>query len=257
MKYLPILLGLVCGFFLVNPPAWLQSLGLLGYAIAGVIVFLIMLGVVMMLIIPGSLPANVELTPDPEAGSRSDLQQLSERYRQLGFTDAGPSMRVGMSPPAALIGLVHEEERCYGTVFRTGTTPAKTAFDFVSILDGDRGGLTTSAERGSGALIAAPGEFRQIFPGAGVEELFRRHIEGQAYLRENGVPTRAVNAGTLAGDFKSAIRIQRRTFLSNPIVFGIVAIVRAATGQSPHLGPLSKQRLAKRQLAELTGRSRS
>ena len=52
-----------------------------------------------------------------------------------GFVAAGPAYDVGVRPPAVLLPFVHEAELSYSTVFRTRTLPAKTVFDFVSILD--------------------------------------------------------------------------------------------------------------------------
>ncbi len=250
-KFFPILFGLVLGYLLFNPPAWFRELGPAGHLLFGGIVIILFLGVVMAVIIPGSLPSDLQVTPAPDAAGHENMRVLAEEFRTLGFTEIEPPMELGTRPPAVMIGFVNDTERCYGTIFRTGTAPAKTAFDCVSILEGDRGGLTSSAERSAGALVAGTGEFRQIIPGASVSEVFQRHREAQAYLHERGLPPRRVEASTLVGDLKNAIRHQRGTFLSNPFVYGLVSVWRASTGRNPHIGPLAQQKKVDRQLRRL------
>jgi len=247
-KFFPILFGLVLGFLLFNPPVWFRELGLVGNLLFGGVALFLFLGVVMAVIIPGSLPSDLQVTPAPNEANHDQMRVLAEEFRAAGFTEIEPPMELGLRPPAVMIGFVNESERCYGTIFRTGTAPAKIAFDCVSIIEGDRGGLTSSAERSAGALVAGTGEFRQIFPKAPVSEVFRQHREAQSYLHERGLPSRRVEQSMLVGDLKNAIRFQRGTFLSNPIINGLVIIARATTGRNPHLGPLAQQSIVDRQI---------
>ena len=139
-KYLPIVIGILLGWFLTNPPPFLAPLGPARHLVTGALVLLLLLVFVGFQIL-ASLPENVAL--EPGAALEAEMRSLAGRYEALEFARAGPPWRVGVKPPALLLGFVHEGERTYGTVFRTGTVPPKTSFDFVSIFDGGRGGLTS------------------------------------------------------------------------------------------------------------------
>jgi hypothetical protein len=140
-----------------------------------------------------------------------------------------------------LLPFVQEAELSYSTVFPTRTLPAKTVFDFVSILDSGRGGLTSMAEPAGAAIPASPGSLRQVFPHADLEAAWRGHREGVDWLRQRGLPARAITAATFAPDFRESFARQRRAFLAAPLRTAIVAFWRAATGRTPELGPLAEQ----------------
>ncbi len=253
-KFFPILFGLVLGYLLFNPPVWFRAMGLAGNLLFGGVPLFLFLAVVMAVIIPGSLPADLQVTPAPNAADHEQMRVLAEEFKAAGFTEIEPPMELGLRPPAVMIGFVNESDRCYGTIFRTGTAPAKIAFDCVSILEGNRGGLTSSAERSAGALVAGTGEFRQIFRRAPVSDVYLQHREAQAYLHERGLPSRRVEQSMLVEDLKDAIRHQRGTFLSNPLINGLITIVRATTGRNPHLGPLPQQSIVDRQIKQVMER---
>jgi hypothetical protein len=160
-------------------------------------------------------------------------------------------MTVGLSPPALMVAFVHEAERSYATAFRTTTLPPKTAFDCVSILDGDRGGLTTGAEPAGAVIPAARGSLRQVFPGASAEQVLERHREGLQYLRGRGLSARSVSASTFPRDFATSFRRQREAFLASPLRATVVTLWRAATGRTPHLGPIATQAVAQQTIHEL------
>jgi len=160
-------------------------------------------------------------------------------------------MTVGISPPALMVAFVHEAERTYGTAFRTTTLPPKTAFDCVSILDGDRGGLTTGAEPAGAVIPAARGSLRQVFPRASVEEVFERHREALQYLRGRGLHARSVSASAFHRDFATSFRRQREAFLASPLRGAAITLWRAATGRTPHLGPIATQPAAQATIREL------
>lgn len=253
-KYLPIVIGILLGWLLTNPPAFLAPLGPARHLVTGALVLLLLLVFVGFQIL-ASLPENVALESAPGAALEAEMRSFSSRYEALGFAMAGPPWRVGTKPPALLLGFVHEGERTYGTVFRTGTAPPKTSFDFVSIFDGGRGGLTSNAERMGAAIPASPGSLRQVFPGAGVEEVFARHRDAIAYLRGRGISCRPVSAADLPADLRQSLRRQRRAFVASPIRGAIVTLWRAATGSTPHVGPIQTQSIAESQIRELqTGR---
>jgi hypothetical protein len=180
-----------------------------------------------------------------------ELKSLCARFEALGFQRVGPPLVVGISPPALIVAFVHEAERSYATAFRTSTVPSKTAFDCVSILDGDRGGLTTGAEPGGAVIPAARGSLRQVFPRAGVEAVFERHRQGLRHLRSRGLPAKAVSASTFARDFAQSFRRQREAFTAAPLRGAAVTLWRAATGRTPHLGPIASQAAARATIREL------
>jgi hypothetical protein len=139
---------------------------------------------------------------------------------------------------------VHASTFSYASAFQTTTIPRKTAFDFVSILEGNRGGLTTNAEPGGAALPASPGSLRQVFPGASVEVVFERHREALHYLRANGLAAREVSAASFSADFAESFRRQRQAFLRSPLSGTLVMLWRSATSLTPHVGALAGQAAA-------------
>jgi len=121
----------------------------------------------------------------------------------------------------------------------------------VSILDGDRGGLTSGAEPAGALVPAASGSLRQVFPMADVEQVLRRHREGLQYLRARGLSAKAVSATTFRRDFATSFRRQREAFLAAPLRGAAVTLWRAATGRTPHVGPIAQQAAARAVIQEL------
>ena len=146
----------------------------------------------------------------------SELEELRREYLRLGFREAGPPLRVEVAPSATVLGFVHESEPVYGTVYRTTTIPAKVGHDFVSILAGERGGLTTCADPAGAVLPAASGEFRQVLPGSKPEVLLQAHREGLHFLREQGLAARPVSAAASSGTRRSTPIIRRIVGLRCP-----------------------------------------
>jgi hypothetical protein len=140
----------------------------------------------------------------------------------------------------------------YGTAFRTGTVPARVSHDLVSILDGDRGGLTTNTDPQGAALPASPGAFRQVLPGTALASLLEAHLEGIRYLRERGVGVRSVSADAFRLDLTKGLARQRETFLASPLRGSLLLFWRAATKKVPFVGRLREQRVAAQQLQALT-----
>jgi hypothetical protein len=253
-RFLPIVVGLLLGYLLVSPPGFLAPLGSWRWPAVAAIVLLVLLAFTAYQL-SANLPAEPPLEPAAEAAVDGELRSLCARFEALGFQRVGPAMTVGISPPALLVAFVHEVERSYGTAFRTTTLPPKTAFDCVSILEGDRGGLTTGAEPAGAVIPAARGSLRQVFPKASVEKVLERHREGLHYLRSRGLQARPVSASTFHADFAMSFRRQRAAFLASPLRGTLVTLWRAATGRTPHLGPVATQPAAQAAIHELlTGR---
>lgn len=249
-RFLPILVGLVLGYLLMSPPEWLAPLGPWRWLAMGAIALVGLLAFTAYQL-SANLPADPPLEPAAEAEVSGELQGLCARFEALGFQRVGPPLTVGISPPALMVAFVHEAERSYATAFRTTTLPPKTAFDCVSILDGDRGGLTTGAEPGGAAIPAAPGSLRQVFPRASVEQVFERHRQGLRHLASRGLAAKEVKTSTFRRDFAASFRRQREAFTASPLRGAAVTLWRAATGRTPHVGPIASQAAAQATIREL------
>ena len=101
---------------------------------------------------------------------------------------------------------------------------APHSLHFVSILHGEKGGLTTNADPTGAALPAGDGGVRQVFPGESPEQLYRRHLDGMAYLRERGIACRSVSADTFAQDLAFGIGRQREVFTASPLAGTLVTL---------------------------------
>jgi len=253
-KFAPWIFGFLLGWLLWSPPVWLRSLGPASHAVNLLLCGLLLLSVIAWLIL-ANLPARLAMDPVGEHEVHPELRSLGDRIATLGFLPAGPPWRVNVAPSAILLGFVHEKQPVYATAFRTEHLKAKMSFDFVSLVGGDRGGLTTNPSLDGAILPAAPGEMRQVFPDEEPEKLFQRHLQGIVYLRERGIHCREVSAAMLQQDFAAAIARQRGMFLSSPLVYTAITLWRSATKQLPFLGSLRDQKVAGDQISRLLASS--
>jgi hypothetical protein len=254
-KVLPIVVGLLLGWLLVNPPAVLQPLGLFRHVVtAGLVVLLMLLFSGTQ--IAASLPENVTLQRIGDGAVARELAVLRDEMADLGFVPVGPPYKVGVSPAATMIALVHREEPIYAAAFQTGTIPAKVAYDFVSILEGDRGGLTSNANPAGAMLPASPGSLRQVFTDMPLAHVFDGHRSALEYLAGRGLRARTVSAAAFPRDFQASMRRQRRAFLSAPLRRTAITLWRVATKSTPHIGPIQTQAAAQAEIESLlAGRS--
>jgi hypothetical protein len=254
VKLEPYAFGLVLGWFLVNPPDFVMVLGPARHLLTVALVLLALLAFTGAQVL-ANLPENVDLLPVPTAAPDVPVRALTDQLQALGFAPAGPPLRVGVRPPALLWPFVHEGEGAYATVYRTGTVPAKVAFDVVTIFDGARGGLTSGAEPAGAALPASPGSLRQVFPGAGPQEVFAAHQKALAYVRGRGIKPKAPSASAFPTEFRESFARQRRAFLARPMINSALMLWRAATQTTPHIGPIQNQPHAQAVIRDLqTGR---
>lgn len=252
LRVLPMLVGAALGWLLVHPPAGLASLGRGQYVVAVALVLLLLL-LFTAGQISANLPEDVALEPLDPAATSEALAALRFRCQVLGFAPVGPPLKVGISPPAVMVALAHAREPIYASAYQTGTLPARTAFDFVSVFEGDRGGLTSGAEPAGAMLPATPGSLRQVFRGEPLEHVLDRHREALAYLEGRGVRARPVSTAAFPQDFKASVRRQRRAFLSAPVRRTAIMLWRVASGSTPHLGPLQSQAGAEREIDAILG----
>ncbi|HVN75084.1 MAG TPA: hypothetical protein VMT19_02120 [Thermoanaerobaculaceae bacterium] len=238
-KALPIVAGLVIGWMVFHPPEALAPLGAARYLVMVLAGGALLLATVV-LTIAAALPRRLTMTPtaSPEEPA---FRGLVDRYTALGFMPAGPAYTVGMAPAATLVGLVHPTEPVYGTVFRTGTVPPVVSSDFISLLEGERGGLTTSANPRGGTLPGDAGSFRQCLVGATPDQLFAAHCDGVRWLRTRGLRCRAVSAASFESDFTRAVGRQRAIFMANPVASAVKAIWRTASARTVGRGRLAEQ----------------
>ncbi|MBN1938516.1 MAG: hypothetical protein JW843_02950 [Candidatus Aminicenantes bacterium] len=238
-KILPIAVGLSLGWILFHPPAWIPS-GPAGTIIIAAAVFVLLVGFIAVNIAT-SLPAEIKLQP---LGGPPDpaIEYLSRELGALGFEEAGGPFLVGIRPAAVLTAFVHPGERVYASVFRTGTVPAVTSYDFVSILEGRPAGLTTTSNWRGGTVPAGPGEFRQVLPAAGVRQAFETHLKGLAWLQSRNLRVKKVSAASFAADFLEALGIQREHYRRTALRSAFVALGRTLIKRSPEHGPLAGQR---------------
>jgi len=238
-KVMPITMGALIGWMLFHPPAFLAPLGTLRYVVMALAGAVVLIGSVVMSVL-AALPREAALTPTMAAIDPA-MRSLVDGYLTLGFQLAGPVYTVGVAPSATMVGLVHPREPVFGTVFRTGTIPPVVASDFISLLESERGGLTTSANPRGGTLPGDDGSFRQCLVGATLQQLFAAHREAVAWLRTRGVRCRPASATSFAGDFTRALGRQRAVFMSNPIGNAVRAIWRTASMRTVGRGRLSEQ----------------
>ncbi len=253
-KYLPIALGLLFGWLLASPPEFLAANPQVRAIVVAGLVAVLFVGFVA-LTLALNLPEDIALDPEPGVPVPPELAALSVELQVVGFQPAGPLTKAGLKPPALLLPLVHEAERTYAAVFRTGTAPARTAFELVSRLE-TGGALSTSAERAGGYLPPTPGAFKQVFPGTTATLAFERHREGIAYLRSRGIGVRPATAADFVREYKTGVARSRRAFLASPVARTLTMLYRAVTSSTPHLGPIAQQPLARKAIEEAqTGRS--
>jgi hypothetical protein len=253
-KLMPGGLGLLLGWALFNPPQWMRALGPAAWGVnVGICALLLLSGVAWIIL--SNLPETMSMKPASDHDVHGDLRALGKQIEALGFRPVGPPYRVQTAPSAILLGYVHDREPVYATAYRTEHVRPRTAFDFVSMLHGDRGGLTTNAEPEGAVLPAGCISLRQVFPGEAPEALFRRHLEGIAYLGERRISCRPVSADLFQTDFVGAMARQRALFLHAPLKNTLLTLWRAGTRRVPFVGALSAQKIAGRQIEQLLARS--
>lgn len=197
-----------------------------------------------------SLPENVALEPLPYDVAPPTMMTLVHHLERLGFRPFGGPVRVELKPPAVLIPLIHHEHRSFATVFETGTTPRKIAFDIVSLLD-EEGSLTSNAELLGGALPLPETTLRQVFPGADPTFALRRHLDGLTHLSKCGLEPRVIEEEDFRPMFVESIRRQRSHFLEAPVWKTLVLLWRSVTRSTPYRGPIESQPIARRGIEKL------
>ena len=249
-KYLPIIIGVAIGWMIFNPPDFLRELGAVSYLI------MILLGIAALVIFCGfvihaNLPKDVVIRRSTNAAIPGEMTKLSEDFKALGFTQASDiPLIVNIAPPALVVPFVNEKEQTYGSVYKTETIPPKITFDFVSLFEGNRGGLTSGA-LAEGAAMPSLGSLKQVFLRENVRNIYEKHRQAVQYLKGRGIACKSISPQTFERDLRDSILHLRKSFLASPILFTLTVLWRAATKQTPHIGPIQAQQVAQQQIKEI------
>ena len=242
MKFLPIVFGLGLGYLLAVGgsssrfgPGWLFPLIVPAVALLAFLLFVVFL-------VTQALPREAAMTPLDSLPADEGMQAHLAALQRCGFRPAGPALRVEVNPAATAVPLVHGTEPVYALVFRTGTLPAVVGVDLFSILDDDRGGLTTNPDRRGGTFPGDAGMFRQILPGAEVPALMEYHQQAMRFLESRGLRFGPARPERFPELFRKSVLRQRKVFFRSPLVNLFTVIWRSVTLQSPYLGPLAGQK---------------
>ena len=249
-KYLPIIIGVAIGWMLFNPPGFLRELGAISYLI------MILIGFAALLIFCGflihaNLPKDVVIRRSTSAAIPGEMTKLSDDFKALGFTQASDvPLIVNIAPPATVIPFVNEKERLYGSVYKTETIPSKITFDFVSIFEGNRGGLTSGALP-EGSAMPSLGSLKQVFLRENVRNIYEKHRQAILYLQGKGIQCRSISPQTYERDLRESILRLRKSFLASPVLFTLTVLWRAVTKKTPHMGPIQAQQIAQQQIKDI------
>lgn len=252
-KLQPYVIGGLIGWLAFWPPPFTESWGWWRYLVMATLGALAFVGSIVLTVLQ-SLPKNLGFQPLVQPLFDPEIQALAESLYLLGFRQAGEPLLIGVKPAAELVAFLHQEQPAWATVFRTGTLPAKVGFDFVSILEGDNGGLTSLNNPAGAILPAAPGSLRQVFPGAAPERVFAEHCAAVATLAKRGLAFRRPVAGSFPDLFRKSSARQREAFLRAPLRHTLAALWRLLTKNNPHLGPVLGQRATEGQIRQLLAR---
>ncbi len=241
IKFLPIVFGLGLGYALSG--ASFSGFGLGGWGLlivpaAAVVLFLLFVA----FLVTQALPREAAMTPLDALPADERMQAYLGTLQLCGFVPDGPALRVEVSPAAAAVPLVHGTEPVYAVVFRTGTLPAVVGVDLVSVLENDRGGLTTNPDRRAGTFPTDAGMFRQILPGAEIPALVENHLQAMRFLESRGLRFGPARPARFPELFRKSVLRQRQVFFRSPVVNLFTVVWRSVTLRSPSLGPLARQK---------------
>ncbi len=246
-KYAPLIIGLLMGFLIFNPPEFLRTIGWQGYLVLPVLFLLL-----IFIFLPGymfvrSVYRKFELKPLDKQINRRDINIIMDELSSLGFTRAGPTLELP-GYAVIIVPFVHEGAEVYCSIMRSYAGFGKTTFVFSSIFDDNSGGLTTFREHSSAIEVRPAGSFRQVFQWGDLKSNFQHHLEGLEYLHRYGINTRQVNSETFVDDETKAVMSRNEFHRSNLFRNTIIYVWRFLIKRIPYGGPIEKQKNAQKNL---------
>ena len=239
-KLLPYILGVLLGLLITSPPDSFQAFGPWRHLLVVAILVVGLLAVTGLQMAIG-LPRDVNVEPLAEPVP-SDVAALVDRFRAAGFELVIPLLRVDIRPAGTLTILANHREQCWGSVFATGTVPRRVGYDVYSVIEGERGTLTSLSDPGGAVLPLSPGCFKQVFLGASPAMLLARHCEAQAYLMTRGVRFEPPGPQDIPARIRRSINAQRQVIAANPLKAAALVLWRAATKRTPYSLPVAHQK---------------
>lgn len=179
-----------------------------------------------------NLPDPVVFTPLDEPAPR--LAPLEGDLAVLGFEPAGAYVRVNVATPAPMRPFTLPGRPVYATAFLAGGVVP--GFDFVSVVAGERGGLTTSTNPQAATVPSAPGALRQVFPGASLEQALRHHLDAVQALEARGVRFDPATPELFERAFARSFARARQAFLARRLEWTAEALQRIARRAFPDQG---------------------
>jgi hypothetical protein len=261
-----LVLTVIAWWIAQDPPEAIRAFGVAGsiawiacVALGWAFAMLALLTKSAITSIDQSLRPDVAMTPVGDDRVPAALRAVADQLTALGLTRATPPLSITLSNPAVFFGFVHDGGDVAASAFAIqppGPRPPVTSFDFVSWLEGDRGGLTTSPNPAGSALRATPGALRQVFPGGDPATLLKRHREALDWLRTQGARAKTLRATEFEPLFRASMGRQRGAFERAKLRFALTAIWRTVRKSTPHLGPVQTQPSTPAQIDFLLGRGR-
>jgi hypothetical protein len=246
-KWIPALVGAVIGFLFINSPRFLHELGPAAY-LAGALFAAVALVAFCGVIIYKNLPQDVVIQRISDTNLPGEVSKLAAEFQTIGFKSATDQpLKVQIAPPALVLPFVHEQERIFGTVYKTETLQSRISFDMFSVFEGDRGSVTTGV-LAQGAVMPVAGAFKQVFPNANVQSVFEKHKQAMLFLKGRGILCKPANAQSFEREFRSSILRTRKSFLASPVFFTLTVLWRVITKKSSHLGPIQTQEATSQQI---------
>jgi hypothetical protein len=167
------------------------ALGILAFA------YLAVAGVLYALMLKQSRPETVLKSADPNdsPGFAAAAAKRNTWLSEHGFEWDGGYSFMGI----LIAAWTHESEPTYFCLYLKGGSQSFT--DFVTVLNGGRGALTTGSTRDGLLMPKGPGDYHQAFPGKTLDESWQLHRQALDYLC--GRPGTSIAGGP--GGFSEAL----------------------------------------------------
>jgi len=247
-KLLPFAFGAIVAllYWLPLPPslvAWRPLVGLLLMAFGLLVTVAIQMAI--------GLPENPKVEPAADESLPLEALFLITQLQELGFVPVHPPLRVYLRPAALLWPFINSDLQLTAAVYSTGTIPVRTTFEIVSVIEQDRGTLTSLADPNAAVLPTSPGHFKQVLRGASPRQLLEYHLEAQRYLSSRGIVFAKQPVGTPTERLLRASQRLKARVRARPLRSVVVTLWRVLSKRSPFALPVSRQHTTEINLAHL------